>query len=258
MIKKIPAQTGAKLPVLLGVAGLALCLPSASLALANLSGKAGQTSLSEFFTPASLAPQMASQANERVRGKGFRFTPAASNGESARTVTVAVRMDSESAQAISVRSAIDLVPGQGLQLATSLKQTRYNLGVARDYQSFARPSQSLAKRDTLGGIELPGTVSDIDMPDLASFEPGKPSAPAKPGRFKPRISLEDQAAPGRAKGTLEGAGKQTVDLGGSYRVTRNLDVTAGVRIRQEKDRLAPLTDAVQDNQAVYVGTQFRF
>jgi hypothetical protein len=57
---------------------------------------------------------------------------------------------------------------------------------------------------------------------------------------------------------LESLGEQTVDLGGAYRVTRNLDVTAGVRLSQDRDRLAPLTDSVQDSQAVYVGTQFRF
>jgi len=47
-------------------------------------------------------------------------------------------------------------------------------------------------------------------------------------------------------------------LGGSYSVTRNLDVTAGVRLKNERDRMAPLTDSRQDSQAVYVGTQFRF
>ena len=41
-------------------------------------------------------------------------------------------------------------------------------------------------------------------------------------------------------------------------MTRNLDVTAGVRYSQDRDRIAPLTDAEQDGQAVYVGTQFRF
>ena len=48
------------------------------------------------------------------------------------------------------------------------------------------------------------------------------------------------------------------DVGGAYRVTRNLDVTAGVRYSQDRERLKPLTDGKQDSQAVYVGTQFRF
>ena len=46
---------------------------------------------------------------------------------------------------------------------------------------------------------------------------------------------------------------------GSYRLTRNFDVTAGVRYTQERDRLAPVVDtAKQDSQAVYIGTQFHF
>jgi hypothetical protein len=50
---------------------------------------------------------------------------------------------------------------------------------------------------------------------------------------------------------------QEVDLSGSYRVSRNIDVTAGVRYSSD-DRLGPLTNEQRDNQAVYVGTQFRF
>jgi hypothetical protein len=52
--------------------------------------------------------------------------------------------------------------------------------------------------------------------------------------------------------------EDTVDVGGSLRVSRNLDVTAGVRYSQELERLRPITDGKQDNQAVYVGTQYRF
>ena len=49
-----------------------------------------------------------------------------------------------------------------------------------------------------------------------------------------------------------------VDVGGSFRLTRNLDVTAGVRYQQERDlRALPELDK-QDSQAVYIGTQFRF
>ena len=52
--------------------------------------------------------------------------------------------------------------------------------------------------------------------------------------------------------------EDVVDLGGAYSLTRNFDVTAGVRYSQERDRLRPLTDGKKDSQAVYVGTQFRF
>ena len=39
---------------------------------------------------------------------------------------------------------------------------------------------------------------------------------------------------------------------------RNLNVTAGVRLSQERGRLTPLTNGVEDDQSVYVGTQLRF
>jgi len=50
----------------------------------------------------------------------------------------------------------------------------------------------------------------------------------------------------------------SVDLGGSYSLTRNLDVTAGVRYKSERERLPQITDNRRDSQAVYVGTAFRF
>ena len=94
------------------------------------------------------------------------------------------------------------------------------------------------------------------MPDLAEFRPSQPEG--KPSRLQPRIAFEQNGSAGRVARPLEALGEQSVDVGGSYRVTRNLDVTAGVRLSQERDRLAPLTDGLEDNQAVYVGTQFRF
>src|SRR3546814_13183774 len=48
-----------------------------------------------------------------------------------------------------------------------------------------------------------------------------------------------------------------VDVVSSYRLTKNIDVTAGVRYRSE-DRVEPLTDSRRDSQAVYIGTAFRF
>ena len=70
--------------------------------------------------------------------------------------------------------------------------------------------------------------------------------------------LGEHERPGRAPRTLESVGEQSVDLGGSYRLTRNIDVTAGVRYSQDRDRIVPPAEAKADNQAVYVGTQFRF
>ena len=183
-------------------------------------------------------------------------------------MTVAVRVNEDTAKAISVRSAIksaQVAPGKRETIA-AIEPTRYNLGIARGYKSFARPiagapervNARVNSRVSARAITLPDSVRKLDAPDLSSFEPGKGTAPKKPSRFKPRIELADKGKAGRAEGTLQGQGTQSLDVGGSYRVAKNLDVTAGVRINQENDRLAPLSDKVQDNQAVYVGTQFKF
>lgn len=239
-------QAARKLPMLLATAGLAFGAPSAGLAYVALSGDARPADNSNIgiFTPASVDPGLAMRVAQRGFDSKVRFTPAGTTGKRERTVTVAVRVDGDTARAITFRSAIESAgAGEGL---SSLAPTRYNLGTARGYKSFARP------------IAMPEGVRSIEMPDLATFTPSEGSAVDKPSRFQPRIALEPNGKAGRAPNTLEALGSQTVDLGGAYRVTRNLDVTAGVRLSQERDRLTPLTDAQQDSQAVYVGTQFRF
>ena len=236
-------------------AGIALAVPSAGFALGG-TDDAASFSANDFatFTPATVDPALAQRVAASVRAKGldFSFTPASNTAARDKTITVAVRVDDETARAISVRSAIS---GAQTQQASSrsvtIAPTRYNLGVARGYQSFAKTEQSIATGITANGVR------NVKMPDLAAFEPSEGAAD-KPSRFQPRIALEQEGKLGRAPRTLEGLGEQSLDLGGAYRVTRNLDVTAGVRLSQERDRLDPLTDNVQDSQAVYVGTQFRF
>ena len=107
--------------------------------------------------------------------------------------------------------------------------------------------------DTTIELDLPPTLNDQCF--VAS---GKANRPAPATCFQSHIALEQDDLAGSAPRTLEGAGTQRVDLGGSYRLSRNLDVTAGVRIKQDRDRLGPLTDGIEDDQAVYVGTQIRF
>lgn len=247
-VSQMKAKGRRALPFAVAASALALCIPSAGLAVVSFVDQSGPSAISglDIFTPASVDPNLAARAADAAREKGIRFTPAgapSTNGE--RTVTVAVRVGSEISEAISVRAAIDSAPGTGAGL-DALQPTRFNLGAARGYQSFARP------------VELPNTVRSIAMPDLSTFEPAQSNAPDEPSRLQPRIALEGEEIAGRSRNTLDALSAQTVDLGGSYSLTRNLDVTAGVRISQERDRLAPLTDSAQDSQAVYVGTQFRF
>ena len=170
-------------------------------------------------------------------------------------MTVAVRVDSETAKAISVRAAVDKAPGLGTGVR-GIQASRFNLGTARGYQSFARAQTAATETPVSATTRLTG-VRDLSMPDLAEFEPSRPTREDRPSRLQPRIALEDNAVPGRSPNTLD-ANEDTVDVGGAFRLSPNLDVTAGVRYSQERDRLDPLTNSVQDSQAVYVGTQLRF
>lgn len=245
-------------PVIFAVAGVALGAPHVGFALpgaAQMSQNAVASNPESFrpFTPATVDPQLAMRVAQSLGMQGMRFTPAATgNVQKDRTVTVAVRVDERTARAISVRSAIDSASNApGLASAgtrpVAIASTKYNLGIARGYQGFAKK------------VSVPSSANRTDVADLGQFDLAKNGADKKPSRFQPRIALEqEKAIPGRSEGTLQGLGDQSVDLGGAYRVTRNLNVTAGVRLSQERDRLAPLTDSEADSQAVYVGTQFRF
>ncbi len=225
-------------------------LPTAGFALGALTGAA---SLSEgsfaALTPASADPRLAAFIAERSGSisRLMRFTPAGAAERANRSVTVAVRVDENSAQAISVRSAIEAAKDQVAgESGVRIAPTRYNLGLSRGYQSFARPTGPAVSR----------TLSEASIPDLAEFRP-TPGVKDEPSRFAARIDSNEPTKP--ASATPRIAPEQTVDLEGSYRLTRNLDVTAGVRYSQDRNRLAPLADpAKQDSQAVYVGTQFRF
>ena len=248
--KRIDGRMGG-LAASVAVGALALAaLPSAGLALDSLRDvKAGAVTGDFTFTPATIDPHVAELIGRSgATGRMIRFTPAGLADRPNRSVTVAVRVDEDVARAIQVRSAIAAAQDQvaGSPTALRIAPTRYNLGISRGYQSFAQPAV------------LDQKLSSESIPDLATF---RPSAGAKPdeSRFAPRISLEQESPAGSARLTRDALGTQSVDVGGSYRLTRNLDVTAGVRYEQERDRLAPLADPKeQDSQAVYIGTQFRF
>jgi hypothetical protein len=200
------------------------------------------------FTPASVDPKLARFVAERATGTAhmMRFTPAGVAERGKRSLTVAVRVGDESAQAIQVRSAIATAQDQmsgasGVRIVSA----RYNLGLARGYQSFAQPTV-LSKK-----------LSDAAIPDLSSFKPAP--LQAEQSRLVSRVELAREEKPGVTPRTREALGEQSLDVATSYRLTRNLDVSAGVRYSQDRDRIAPAAEPTpQDSQAFYVGTQFRF
>lgn len=222
-----------------------LALPSAVLAFSSrydVQPLPGDTALVEGFRAVAVDPRLARSITVRTlsRGETFRFTPAAQPTRMDRSLTVAVRLDAGNSRPIVVRGRNTSDGPVGLGIAP----TTYSLGAARSAKSLA---QSGAGPD----------IRKIDAPDLATFRPSA-GARSDPSRLSPRIVLDEREKAGRSPRTFEGQGDQTVDLGGSYRLSRNLNVTAGVRYSSERDRLVPITDGKQNTQAVYVGTQFRF
>jgi hypothetical protein len=237
--------------LLAGTVGL-LALPSAVLAFAtrleSRQAATPATASSPMIRPAALAANAAPTlpVDSVFRNSMFHFTPAGIASRPERSVTVAVRADPQWEQTILVRGyARKTVASQQEIVPLQIAPTAFSLGVAPGYHSFA---QNLVPN---------APIRKIDMPDLASLKGSITQPDDGPSRFNPKIVLDQRQATGRAPRTFSAA-EEVVDVGGSYRVTRNIDVTAGVRYIQETDRLRPLTDKKKDNQSVYVGTQFRF
>jgi len=220
-------------------------VPSAGFALGAIDGDDVRAGIAGF-TPATIDARLAELVGTHRGNSLMRFTPAGATSRQGRSVTVAVRVDGGVAEALSVRTALGAAAEQPNSVAVDpVAPTRFNLGISRGYQGFAKAPT--LERD----------LNNTAIPDLASFRPS-PGVKEKPSRFAARIEVEGEAGTARTARPLASDGDQTFDLGGSYRVTRNLDVTAGVRYSQDLDRIAPLTNGKQDSQAVYVGTQFRF
>jgi len=119
----------------------------------------------------------------------------------------------------------------------------YNLGMSVGWKRFA-VSGDLARVDLAG---MPGSRSSADV---AVSYAGK--------RFTGSVKAAADRPLANTPRLVEDAPSYSVDLGGSYSLTRNIDVTAGVRYRSDRERFVRLEDDRRDSQAVYLGTAFRF
>ena len=240
----------------IAAAGIAFALPSAGYAVGLIGSNAETVSaLSALatssdlvsFTPANADPRIARIVAERSQGKSriMRFTPANTDQTPGRALTVAIRVDQQQARAISVRSAIEASKSQVASGGpVDIAPSRFNLGIAREIKSFAAPAPAISK-----------SLSDAAIPDLSEFVP-TPGVRKDPSRLGARIDFDEAAAARTQDQPID----RTIDAAASYRLTRNLDVTAGVRYEQDRsNRVSALPDLDQTGtQAVYVGTQFRF
>ncbi|WP_231568250.1 hypothetical protein [Novosphingobium malaysiense] len=238
-------KAGAMIAASVGVLALPSAVMAFSSTVATLSGQSAPIdSLDPEASPENLSRVIAMRS--LAKGERFPFTPAGTPNRPDRSVTVAVRVDPEAAKAIIVHGTPEVAKSTSEPGRLRIPSTAFNLGVSRGYQNFAQDlvpktaDKPLAEAPELKKFSLQPGAEDIGNP-----------------RFSTRLSIDEKRATGRAPRTFAGDSGE-VDLSGAYRVTDNLNVTAGVRYSQDRERLLPLTDGRQDSQAVYVGTQFRF
>lgn len=189
------------------------------------------------FTPAAADPKVAALfARGGLPSSGFRFTPASTAKPGSQAVTVAVRaVTSQKTETVRVTAA---------PAALTITPVAYNLGMSVGWRRFAL-SGDVARVDMAG---MPGSREKMDVG--VSYNAPKWSGRLQVGEDRPIDAVSANLTGGRAL---------NFDLGGSYSLTRNLDVTAGVRYKAEqRDRLQLIDDGRRDSQAVYLGTVIKF
>lgn len=198
------------------------------------------------FTPAGVDSRLAAKFEQQARSSSpFPFTPAGMIASRNRTMTVAARTDSPlTARAVSVRNAVGVIE-VGSAKSVRLATIDYRLTASRGWQDFALPSAPK--------IAKPSPLSELGKAGFRLDEKGK-----KPSKFSTNISLDQNrgiAPPARGSAAI---GDYKLDVGGSFSISRKIDVTAGVRYTSENDRVIPTADDRKDSEAVYVGTKIRF
>lgn len=225
---------------LVAMAAISLALPPA-LAAMSRADRIRDTALSETllgqFTPASGDPRLIARyakMSEDAR-RSFSFTPAVTDtSRQNRAITVVIRTRDDASSATRTAAL-----ATGRKASVAITPVAYNLGASVGFEKFVTPS-------------LPNGTDLRNLPVAQA-----PDRAEKKSRFATRM-LNRPSDPTGATDRLTAPGEaQAVDVVSSYRLTRNIDVTAGVRYKSD-DRVEPLTDARRDSQAVYVGTQFRF
>ena len=193
------------------------------------------------FTPAVSDPRLAAALARRGTGLNgdFRFTPATTSGDRNRRVQVAIR-----ASAVTMADAQRATGPTSASPVTAITPSSYNLGVSLGWRRFAI-SGDVAQSDA-GLIQGTRESAQLGMSYRATRHiTGRVAVAAERAQGDQRLLVEDQAV--------------SLDVGGAYSITRNVDVTAGARYRIARDRIEPLArDDRRDSQAVYVGTAFRF
>lgn len=188
------------------------------------------------FTPASADPRLSAfLARSGIDATtSFRFTPA-----QPRHLGGGVNVTVHARDSRTAYRAPTLPRSAG---GPTLAPIAYSIGGTIDWKR-------LALGGDLSHVDLAGMPGSRDSADVSVGYAGKRIS----GRVKAETDRPIAGAP-----RIDDLRGYTVDLGGAYSLTRNLDVTAGVRYRSERlEQLQP-ADPTRESRAVYVGTAFRF
>lgn len=191
------------------------------------------------FTPAAADPKLAAMlARSGIAGNGFRFTPSQASQAISRDVSVAARGRVGAVPRLNANNEAVSMPSVGIA------PIAYNLGVSVGWKKLAVTGDAAR-------AELPVASGNRDRANLGvSYSPARVTARLQ--------SVEDR--PLANTPVLLGGDKPSysIDVGGSYALTRNIDLTAGVRAKSDRERLVRMNEDRRDSQGVYVGTAFRF
>ncbi len=127
--------------------------------------------------------------------------------------------------------------------ALAIKPSSYKLGESIGWKSFAQTG-------TVAAVDRAITRKPVASAPTRGVE--RPSRFGSDLKVETAPSLNDVARGSDADPSLE------LEVGGRYRLSRSVDVKAGVRYRVNRDRLDPDVQGGADSSAVYVGTAFRF
>lgn len=190
------------------------------------------------FTPANADPKLAAAlAGKSLSLTDFKFTPAPAKGRPSQVrVAIRARVNAPAQAAIAQASAPTAA-------VNALAPSSYNLGVAVGWRRFAVSGDVAKTKEAdpaIGGRE--SAVVGVSY-SLSKFT----------GRVAVGADRQDKGLPALRRGDT-----YSLDVGGSYSLSKRVALTGGVRYNIEKDRLSALQDDRRDSQAVYIGTAFKF
>ncbi len=240
-----------KIGLVASAAAVALT-PSVVLAVAATSLSLETFNPFGTFTPAGVDSELAEHfdINSLSDRAGFAFTPAGGLDDE-RSVMIVVRAPSApSSDFASVRKAVresELGTASSRSEGVKLAAISYDLGAAKGLQSFALPEKAVRRKNDEPVVASVAKGTGLTIDD----EPKKRS-------IAPRISVEEGRNISAVPRDVSGVNDYKVDVGGRIAVTSGIDVTAGVRLENDRSQDQRLTNDQRDNQAVYVGTMIKF